>query len=227
MKKFPVTIVDDFYETPDLIREYALSLPYYATEDGRWPGARSPQISEVNKKLFETFNNKLFSLFFDFEKTGLEWCVESSFQQVDSFSEDKNNIKNDGWIHSDGDAIFSGVVYLNPNPKPDWGTSVYKLKPNEVDDCTQKTKFLHYSESEDFNEEEYIEEKTRNNNKFVESIRVENVYNRLIIFEGGVYHGVPSFYSDDDEARLTQVFFVKKLTSSNSNYPIIRSRLSV
>ena len=101
------------------------------------------------------------------------------------------------------------------------------MKPNEVDDCTQKTKFLHYSESEDFNEEEYIEEKTRNNNKFVESIRVENVYNRLIIFEGGVYHGVPSFYSDDDEARLTQVFFVKKLTSSNSNYPIIRSRLSV
>ena len=102
---------------------------------------------------------------------------------------------------------------------------IYTLKSGESDDCPQKTKFLHHLGSENFNESEYEAEKKFNNNKFTESIRVENVYNRIIMFEGGVYHGVPSYYSDNNEPRLTQVFFVKNLNSSVFS-PIIRSRLS-
>lgn len=225
MKRFPVTILDNFYENPDLVRQFALSLPYYATEDGRWPGARSDQLSEVNRSFFDTFCKKILTLFYDFNSTQIEWDMETSFQQVVSYSPIKNNILNHGWIHSD-DAIFSGVIYLNPDSKDGWGTSIYKLKPNEIDDCPQKTKFLHYSESKDFDEDEHEIEKSYNNNKFVESIRVENVYNRLILFEGGEYHGVPTFYSDDDEPRLTQVFFIKKLKSTNSLEPVVRSKLS-
>jgi len=224
MKKFPVTIVDDFYENPDLIRNFALSLPYFKTTDGRWPGSRTELLHNINSNFFETFNRKLFSLFYDLKTTQLEWEVETTFQLIDSFSSDKDNIKNDGWIHWDKECCFSGVIYLNPNPKPNWGTSVYKLKPNEVYDDTHRTKFLHYSKSDKFNEQEYEIEKKCNNNKFIETVRVENVYNRLILFESGVFHGVPSFYSDD-ESRLTQVFFVKYLSSSDL-YPILRSRVS-
>lgn len=35
MKKFPVTVIDNFYENPDLVRNFALSLPYYMSSDGR------------------------------------------------------------------------------------------------------------------------------------------------------------------------------------------------
>lgn len=225
MKKFPVTIVDNFYENPDLVRNYALSLPYQPSKIGGYPGSRTKLLSIENERFVKIFSKKLFSLFFDYETTNLVWNMETNFQKINSFSSEENDIKNSGWIHVDTDTVFAGVIYLNPNPKPNWGTSIYTLKPGESDDCPQKTKFLHYSGSKDFNENDYKIEKTINNNKFAESVRIENVYNRLIIFEGGVPHGVPSYYSDDDEPRLTQVFFVKNLNSSVFS-PIVRSRLS-
>jgi hypothetical protein len=224
MKHFPVTIVDNFYENPDLIREFALSLEYHQSDGGRWPGSRSPLISELNRSFFNTFTNKLFSLFFDFDHSSLEWNVDTNFQKINKFSSDINDIKNSGWIHSD-EGLFSGIVYLNPDDYLYSGTSIYKLKPGEENDCPQKTKYLHYTNSEEFDEHEHKIEKEYNNSKYIESIRIENVYNRLVIFESGVYHGVPSFYTENNEPRLTQVFFVQNLVTS-SNFPIIRSRLS-
>jgi hypothetical protein len=223
MKYFPVTIVDNFYENPDLIRKYALSLEYHQS-DGRWPGFRSSLISEINRSFFDTFSNKLFSLFFDFKHNDLEWSVDTNFQKINKFSSDINDIKNSGWIHADK-GLFSGIVYLNPDDYLYSGTSIYKLKPGEVHDCPQKTRYLHYTNSKEFDEYESKIEKEYNNSKYIESIRIENVYNRLVIFESGVYHGVPTFYSESDEPRLTQVFFVQNLNTT-SDFPIIRSKLS-
>jgi len=224
MKYFPVTIVDNFYENPDLIREFALSLEYHRSDDGRWPGSRTSLISMLNRSFFNTFTNKLFSLFFDFNHNDLDWNIDTNFQKINKFSSDINDIKNSGWIHSD-EGLFSGIVYLNPDDCFYSGTSIYKLKSGEVDNCQQKTKYLHYTHSKEFDENEYKIEKEYNNGKYVETIRIENVYNRLVIFEGGVHHGVPTFYSENDEPRLTQVFFVNNLSTS-SDFPIIRSRLS-
>jgi len=225
MNKFPVTIIDNFYENPDLVRNFALSLPYHDPPIGQYPGSRTGLLSVENDYFFRVFTHKLFSLFFDFETTKLMWSVETNFQKINSFSSNGNDIKNSGWIHSDNDTVFSGIIYLNPNPKPGWGTSIYKLKSKEIDNCIQKTKFLHYSKSEDFDQKEHEIEKKFNNDKFVETIRVENVYNRLLLFEGGVYHGVPTYYSEDEDPRLTQVFFVYSLNTS-SQFPIVRSRTS-
>lgn len=224
MKKFPITILDNFYENPDLVRDYALSLQYYPSENGAWPGLRTKLLSEIDPNFFKTFCNKLFGLFFDFENTKVDWEVETNFQKINSFSEDSNDIKNTGWIHSDDDCIFGGVIYLNPNPQPNWGTSIYNLKPEQSSCGEFKTKFLHYS-GKDFNENEHLFEKTTHNNKFIETIRIENFYNRIIMYDRDVYHGVPSYYSDSNEPRLTQVFFVKEIISSG-NFPVIRSRMS-
>ena len=223
MKNFPITIFDNFYENPDLVRQFALSLEFTKAKDGRWPGSRTDLLSIESPNFFDTFCNKLFNIFYDLEIVDIGWKVETYFQKIDSYSDNENDIKNQGWIHSDNSCIFSGVVYLNPYPKPNWGTSVYKLKSGEIDDCKQETKFLHYSESKDFDEDAFIKEKKYNNDKFIETVRIENQFNRMILFEGGVYHGVPSYYSDD-EFRLTQVFFVNELSSPCSP-PIVRSKL--
>jgi hypothetical protein len=224
MKKFPVTIFDNFYENPDLVRDYALSLDYKPSEGGNWPGVRTKDLGLLNQRFFKMFVDKILSLFFDLENSAIEWEVDTYFQKVNSFSSNKFDIKNDGWIHADLDSTVSGVIYLNPYPKPNWGTSIYKLKPNEEYNQYQDSKLLHYSNSKDFNELEYANEKRCSNNKFIESIRVENLYNRLILFEGNEFHGVPSFYSDGNDPRLTQVFFITKINSS-SQFPIIRSKL--
>jgi len=221
MKKFPITIVDNFYETPNLVRNFALSCDWTKT-DGAWPGQRTQQLSVIDSDFFNLFSSKLISLFYDFDKSAVEWSIDTSFQKVSCFSSKKEDIKNDGWIHADN-CIFSGVIYLNPNPKPGWGTSIYSLKPGEEKELQQELKFDHYLGKE-IDEKEYELQKRSNNDKFVETVRINNVYNRLILFEGGEYHGVPTFYSDESEERLTQVFFVYALNSQDP-YPIVRSKL--
>lgn len=224
MKKFPITILDNFYENPDLVRDYALSLQYYPSEDGAWPGLRTKLLSEIDPNFFKTFCSKLFGLFFDFENTKVDWEVETNFQKINSFSEDSNDIKNTGWIHVDDGCIFGGVIYLNPNPEQNWGTSIYTLKSGEFGEGIFKTKRLQYLRKE-FDQDEYLLEKKNHDSKFIESIKIENLYNRIIAFESDVYHGVPSYYSKSNQTRLTQVFFVKELNSSG-NFPVVRSRMS-
>lgn len=222
MNHFPITIVDDFYDHPDDVRNYALSLDYEKSSTGDWPGERSELLSNINEKLFTEFGKKILSLFFDLDEVELECDINTGFQKIHSLSKDENDIRNQGWIHLDDESFLSGVIYLNPDPKQNWGTSIYNLKKGKIDNSTQNTKFLHYSNSSLFDITEYEKEKQEYNNKFIETIKIENVYNRLIIFEKGVYHGVPNYYSDDD-CRLTQVFFIPKLKCSKKS-PILRSK---
>lgn len=225
MKNFPVTVVDDFYEDPDYIRQYALSLDYTPSNTGDWPGFRTEPLSNINSELFESFGKKILSLFFDLDNIEIECDITTGFQKIYPFSPKKYDIKNSGWIHLDQESILSGVIYLNPEPEENTGTSFFKLKPGEIDDGTQHTKFLHYSNSSDFNEEDYIKEKENFDNKFIETIRIENQYNRLIVFENGIYHGVPSYFRSKTDPRLTQVFFISSIRSSSKS-PLLRIKHS-
>ena len=47
--------------------------------------------------------------------------------------------------------------------------------------------------------------------QFTETIKVENRYNRLFLFDGMTYHGVNTF--DTDTERLTLVFFLNHFSS--------------
>ena len=58
------------------------------------------------------------------------------------------------------------------------------------------------------------------NSSFVETIKFNNLYNRLICFDSTQAHGVNSFHTSV-EPRLTQVFFVFELESTIEP-PIIR-----
>lgn len=223
MKKFPVTIVDDFFEFPNLIRDFALKQEFYKNEDGRWPGSRTNLLSDVDHDFFDKFSEKLLKLFFNFNTCELSWNIETQFQRVPCFNKKPNSSFNIGWIHSDP-CIFSGVVYLNKNFPKNTGTNIYKIKNNVNDfDCSQDEKFVFYSGKE-INEEDYENAIRKNNDQFEEIIRVENIYNRLVLFEGGQYHGVPSFYTDNLEDRLTLVFFVQDLNVNGDLYPILRSK---
>ena len=104
------------------------------------------------------------------------------------------------------------------------GTSIYTRPPDWINyGCELKFPFYR---GEEVDREEYIKSLRLNNDQYTESIRVENKFNRLIVFEGGVSHGVPSFWTDKDEPRLTLVFFVKKITVSESPTPCKRAGVS-
>ena len=219
MKRFPVTIIDNFYENPDLVRNWALTLDYHNDVNGRTPGKRTQSLHHY-PEFFNNFCEKLFSVFYDFNHTKLDWVVSTCFQSIDKYSEDPKSKLNGGWIHSDSD-VFSGVVYLNPEGQEYSGTSVYEKRSSSSKETDQEEKYKLYTGTS-VSEDDYSKSIDENNDQFIETIRVENRYNRLVLFEGKVPHGVPSFYSKLNEPRLTQPFFVLKFNSSSSLEPLIR-----
>lgn len=219
MRRFPVTIIDNFYENPEIVRDFALSQKFYPSA-GNYPGMRTDLISNINKNFFDTFCTKVISLFYDLDHTRLEWNVETTFQKIGRLSENKDSKFNEGWIHYDP-GIFSGIIYLSEESV---GTNIYYPINPEDTYHDQKQRDIFYSD-EEISEEEYSKGIIENNSKFKESIKIDGKFNRLVLFESGVWHGVPSFYCKGNE-RLTQVFFFTNLNvvGNQANYPIVRSK---
>ena len=61
--KYPISVVDNFYENPDRVRELALQEEFTQTKKGGFPGERTRPIHEINLGLFNFFNHKLFSIY--------------------------------------------------------------------------------------------------------------------------------------------------------------------
>ena len=127
-RKYPTVVIDDFFKNPNLIRKYALSLPYEKSVDGRWPGKRSPLLHTVNEKLVYSIAKKMLSVYYDLS-TEIYWhSIQMAFQKIKPYSKDKNSNLNKGWIHTDGVRTLAGVVYLTPSVEIDAGTSIFKIK---------------------------------------------------------------------------------------------------
>jgi hypothetical protein len=215
MKLFPTYCVDNFYQDPNAIRTFALSQQYFTNESGRYPGKRTKPLHLLDENFFQSFCQKLFSVLFDANTIqNLNWVVSTEFHIIENMSSDKNSIKNKGWIHyDDGSSILAGVIYLNPEPNLDAGTSIFKcidesvLKNYHENGPWVETKKKFYLEKIDNNYERAL---TENNNAFVETSRFQNVFNRLVLYDSDLAHGFNTCYSDNDP-RLTQVIFVKSL----------------
>ena len=55
-----MSIIDNFFQNPDKVRDIALSLKYESTSD--YPGYRSRQIHEINKDLWDYMSYRLMEL---------------------------------------------------------------------------------------------------------------------------------------------------------------------
>ena len=218
MSLFPTLCVDNFYDDADVIRNYALSLDYYPS-DGGYPGKRTKPIHELDESFFQDFCIKFMSLYYDFEKTTANWNIGTYFQLIENFSSDKTSPKNTGWVHQDTEAIFAGLIYLTPEIDPSCGTSMFKLKDNLIHDAGDiSVRHEFHANGIDNNYDEMIQ---KHNSQFVETMRFDNYYNRMISFDSSTYHGVNNFYSE--KPRLTQVFFVYNL-QMNSKAPMERMK---
>ena len=216
--------MDDFYENPDEIREIGLNAKY-GDADGCRPGKASVALNGTHPVLHKKFTDKIFSLFYS-EKTYVKCFVSSFFQLTETNDPNPNSIKNVPWIHRDDDCIFAGVIYLNKVPLKNGGTSIYSLKEGQVwneekDGYTFRDKPRFEFFADNYDEESYTSRVNDRNNRFEESIRFENKYNRMICYPGSNFHACHSFYREDGQQRLIQIFFVKSI-ESDSKYPLVR-----
>ncbi len=217
MKLYPVTVINDFYDDPDAIRKFALAQKYAYCHEMKnisyvFPGARTKDLFELNPALYERICKKLVSVFHIPEHDLMRWAISTSFQIV---GEEYGS----GLIHQDQNTIFAGVLYLTPNAPLDSGTSLFRKNKtyNEV----------RYKDGGKENDERFRNKQPIDlsyHSMFDEVVRVNNVYNTLILFEGDIHHCANNFFGTTKEnSRLAQVFFVNKIDANKeSSFPIRR-----
>lgn len=216
-EQFPYLCMDNFYENPDEIRKFALECEYEGN-DGRWPGKRTKCLHEIDRTFFEKFCSKLLALFFSLDNH-VKYDIDTAFQLIEQMDPDILSPNNIGWIHTDDQYIFAGVIYLSPNSIPENGTSIFSVR-NQKTITHSDVKFDYYQKGINNGHEKEL---LGHNSSFVETIRFNSVYNRLIAFPSDAFHGVNSYNNPSGEPRLTQAFFVRRCESLELP-PIQRSR---
>ena len=203
-----VTVLDDFFDDPVWIKNYALSLSYSKDVENNWPGERSELLDNINKDLLGYTVNKFLSLYYDHSNTNIVWHANGTFQKT-------SKLYKDGWIHTDAELI-TVIIFLNDNADLSSGTTLYEKK-------TEIAVAMHNDKKKESFDNTYLIEsmeefRKEHNNQFTESIVIKNKFNRLIAFDSQMFHGANNFDATDE--RLTLVIFIDKVQVNN--YPIQR-----
>lgn len=221
MNLYPVTIVNDFYDNPDEIRKYALSQKYSYCHEIKeisyvFPGSRTKELRELSPSLYEKVCKKIVNIFHVPEHDVMRWQINTSFQIVEGEY-------GSGLIHQDQNTVFSGVLYLSPNAPLDAGTSLFKKNKKYDEELYWK---LIKENDQRFKNKELID--FSYHEMFDEVVRVNNIYNTLILFEGDMHHCANNFFGETKQnSRLAQVFFVTRIDANKeSSFPIRRMRNS-
>jgi hypothetical protein len=188
-------IRDNYFENPDLLRDYALSLDSYREHSDlvAWKGKRSlpfklentlclccnkpvKHTTEIDKLInleSERILSDSINYFNLYEKyPSEEITITSFFHLNEQDSRDYfENFSHDKF-HQDYGCYAAGVVYLTPNPDSTSGTSILDGKNERI-------------------------------------VRVENKYNRLVCYESFLLHAPSNFFGDcENNARMTFTFFI-------------------
>lgn len=217
MKLYPVTVIADFYENPDEIRKYALAQKYTYCHEMKnieyvFPGSRTKDLKDLSQSLYEKVCKKLISVFHIPEHDLMRWQITTSFQIVEGEY-------GHGLIHQDQNTVFAGVLYLTPDAPLNSGTSLFRKNSNYDEEMYWK---LIKENDERFKRKELID--FSYHNMFDEVVRVNNVYNSLILFEGDIHHCANQFFGKTkQDSRLAQVFFITKIDANKeSSFPLLR-----
>jgi hypothetical protein len=132
------TLIDDFFEDVNDIREYALSLTYDKSFND-W-GSNGFRVQTTDNKILDFIKLKLIDI--DGKFNNLKLRVYFHY----SLNETKNEIKdfNKNRLHRDG-AEWAGVIYLTPNPKDNSGTTLHNNNGEIIHNIENKfNRFIFY-----------------------------------------------------------------------------------
>jgi hypothetical protein len=218
----PTTIIDNFFDDPYAVRQFGLQFSKEIQiidikNNIAYRGKRSDCLSEIHPHLFNLISKKFFSSFYDLSSEKIEWVADIRYQLTDgSFGP--------GWVHKDSPALITGIIYLNPGASIESGTSLYQPKNIACKQLYENIKKDANQNIDLRNSEYYVKCREENNSQFVETVRVNNIFNRLVAFDSSVYHCGTNFFGETAESsRLTIVFFIHKLIVNQT--PITRIKI--
>lgn len=128
--------VENVFDNPDEIvaiakqQTFVKKEAHYHGANSYYNGVRSPELTDiVGEERFHKITNELISkamekrLVNNLHRTNFMfgYTLNAYFHIMR-----EEDIFDSNWIHQDNEAILAGLVYLNPNPRPNTGTLVYK-----------------------------------------------------------------------------------------------------
>ena len=181
-------IIDDFYDNPDEVRDFALSQDFEV--DGNYPGYRT--ISHLNEGIKETIQDIIRPFAGEVTYWGGEYSGAFQYTTADDRS----------WIHSDSTTGWAAVLFLTPNAPVTAGTGLFRHKETglSVWDNTKHT------EEESMGAPHMVEPRDYTKWELVDQLG--NKFNRMVMYRSDNYHVSLDYFGKDLETgRLFQVFF--------------------
>lgn len=178
-----ILVVDDFYENPYDVRDFALSQEFNVS--GNFPNLRTEP--DTNPSLRETLQNIVRS------HGGAINYWPDGYNGAYQFTTSRDR----SWIHSDTGTSWAAVCYLTPNAPHQSGTGLYRHKETGL-----------YQPVEDQKLMEIVNNDSQDLTKWDEVDVVGNVFNRLVMYRGNRFHSSRNYFGQNKfSGRLFQTFF--------------------
>jgi len=221
---FPSLQVNNFFDNPDYILNYANSLTY--EKENLYPGTRTKPLHILNKELFKDINSKIIRLLYPKWDiySQIEWSALSMFQKI-NYDDVKLHMLNEknpgkGWVHNDNEIKFTAIVYLSKGK--DNGTAIYSKDDGFtlVRVKEQQIKYDYYNGKEQ-SKDIYLQSLNENINSYNIECLFNSSYNKLIGFDGSNPHGAFFNLKPDDE-RITFISFFTDIIAPYFPVPEMR-----
>jgi len=189
---YSMVVIDGFYNNPDETRAFALKQDFGVR--GNYPGQRT--ISFMSEGIKEYIEKHISSI------AGKVY-MDVDNKDVYNGAYQYTTASNRSWIHSDSATTWAGVCYLTPNAPLSSGTGLFRhkstglLTPPKLSDGSINQPMLDdmYNDSRDMTKWEMVD-------------RVGNVYNRLVLYRGDIFHTSLDYFGRNiNDGRLFQTFF--------------------
>jgi FkbM family methyltransferase len=185
--------VDDFYEDPYDVRQLALSAEYFEGEGAVGSRTRKQFLFEGLKERFEEIMGKKI---LDHTEDGMGWFdsgVNGRFQTCKAGTP---------LVYHCDAQMWAGMIYLTPDAPPQCGTTFFKHRNTGI----RHHKQINWNSGqgiEVFNQKTFLD-----GTPYEQVDKIGNVFNRLVIFDGGLIHSASEYFGWDlESSRLFQMFF--------------------
>jgi hypothetical protein len=208
-----ITIIDNFLDNPH-------KLNIEAKNNSK---IESLRIHQKNYPGIKVFTNQLTKKFIDTKIRNLSFittsctCSEMQYQFV-------NKTFITGIPHEDLPQSFTFLIFLHPNPEKNSGIELYKkfnefpstriINPNYLNKMTYRKEKFFSSKNKSFferlNYKRTVREVQKELKKYCSPLVVNNVFNRLVIFDSSIIHRPQNYFGNNEsDCRLNLVGFYK------------------
>ncbi|RUL77528.1 DUF6445 family protein [Dyella choica] len=215
MSNLRLCIIDNFYPDPDLVRRYALSLPFKEMESSQEKTYYKGQLTMPQ----HGFSQVGLELIADQLRKLIYWHMPTGeFRLI--FEREQDDPDRKTWVHFDSMVTrYAAIVYLNEPSQCEGGTAFYRHRETGWDDVP------------DFESSAWREAMARTNktpetllktfekdgfdidSKWDQLAAVPMRFNRCIVFDSRQFHArLSGFGRSSDDGRLTQNFFFNVAT---------------